>query len=1177
MNRAKLIIKVLLKPAVYEAMRQKEKSLPIVTGTGMQQIIPFRGEVTRFNFFKNMQKGLYRHYLIQFINSLSRLRWTLQFIMAGLLLATNVYSQNRSDVKVTLRLDNADIKQSLLALQQKSGIRFSFGEQLVKGQSKKVTADFKDAPLLTAVKEVLSGTNLSYRSLEDFVVIEEKPASKTPSTPNAAAGQGQGTGGIKGRIVEFETSQPLPGATVRILELNKGMTADNAGYYHFTGLRAGKYTLQVSFVSYTTESQSIEVKADREETYDVKMQGKNQLGEVVVSAVGRRRAPVAHTSEKQVLEQVKQSSVVVSAISSEQISKSADRNAAEVVKKVSAVTVADDKFIIVRGLNPRYNLTYLNDNVAPSTEVYSRAFALDLIPSRIIDKILVYKSPSPENLADATGGVVKIYTKDAKTVKHFDIELQLGYRPGTSFNNNFLTYNGGKFDFLGFDDGTRKLPSSVPRYDQLSLAQLTPSQYAKTFNSTLTYRAMTALPNMQLTANYYNAFKLFNKTISTLTSFSYKNEALKTDLYGQQGLIYPESNASSIDRIRNENRNVQTAQLNLLQNFTLRLRDSSTISFKNFILQQGQNSTIVRTSHPTVNYNIFPNVVSNKDNILSFNQRFLYAGNLGGSHYYNSGKQNLRWNAGYTYSSQSTPDQRVIRLTTPTSFAAVGDTSLQWRARGINPSSADAYDPIAPRLGMISRLWMRNSEGNYNASADYTYRWKPWLSLQVGTFQQWKERRLYRRIYTVHEGDIVDPDNITYNPGTVHYLDPQVVRFREQDLPNVWSEEYLRDDYSGLRVYDRTSGSDSYLGTEQNNSGYFAFHLTPLERKFEVYGGLRYEYNRQKIGAAIPKPGNLNNPGVNTPIYIDNPMKTWLPSVNISWRPTGSWVARAAYGKTVNRTEFREVAPYQELDYENNTTISGNPDLKSATVDNYDLRVEFYPRNNGQGEMISAGIFYKDLKNPIERINTSSRILNDFPSISYQNAKSATIKGLEIDIHKKLDFLPGVLFRNLSFIGNLTLIKSQTLTGATTVDSTSSNKRPLQGQAPYIINAGLYYDNAATGTKLAVIYSTSGANIYAAGRELKMNSFVGPEFRGSLIELPRHLLDVSLTQRVVKSLQAKLSIQNLLNQQVRMAEDFNFTNKYEPERKEGNKWTGDNIASRYNPGRYFVLTFSYSL
>lgn len=1088
-------------------------------------------------------------------------------------------AQNLNETKLSISFKNETLSGALLKLELASKFPFSYDKNALV-QIKIADADFVQEPLNKILDKLLAGSGQSYEVLNKNIVI----GKVNPKSPNEPAGQGPGT--IKGRIVEFETSQPLPGASVFMVELKKGVQSDENGYYKFTGVPAGKYTLQVSYISFTTEKLQVTISANKEATYDVKLQGSNQLTEVVVKGVGKSRAPVAHTTEKQVLQEIKSMSIVASGISSQQISKSADRNAAEVVQRVAGVTTVDDKFVIVRGLNPRYNLTYLNDNTAPSTEIYTRGFALDLIPSRIIDKILVYKSPSPENLADATGGVVKIYTKDAKTVKHFDIELQTGIRGNTAFNQNFLTYKGGKFDFLGFDDGTRALPSAVPNYDQLSLAKLTPSQYANAFSPVLSYQKTTALPNVQITANYYNSFKVAKRNISSLTSLSYKNEYLKVMANRQQGNSTVSYNTT--DQTSTDDKNTQTGQINLLQNFTLHLADSSTISFKNFLLQQGINNTIVRQSWRTAADGA--DAALNKDNILSFNQRFLYAGNIGGNHFLNKGRHRLQWNVGHTFSRQSTPDLRVIRLTESPAFATVGDTTIQWRARGLNMDFTDGNYVVPLKLGIISRLWMRNSEGNYNASLDYTYRLKPWLTLRAGSFQQWKERRLFRRIYTVHEGDMEDLSGRVgsggkpHGPGDSWWLNSQLVRFREQDLPHVWSEKYLNDVYTGLRVADRTTGSDSYTGTEQNNSGYAALLISPANRKVEVYGGMRYEYNRQKIGAAIPASDNF--PGsINYPVYIDNPMSTWLPSVNVSWRPNSSWVFRTAYGKTVNRTEFREVAPYKELDYENNTIISGNIKLKSAKVSNYDFRAEYYPKGNQSGEVISAGIFYKELSNPIERINTSLRTTDsDFPTISFQNAARATIKGLEVEIQKKLDFIPIAPFRNISFIGNLSLIKSVTYNDTTVLASLAitPDQRALQGQAPYILNAGLYYENAGWGTKLSVIYNTSGMNIYAAGRGYEKNQFSGTTYRGSILELPRHTFDVAATQRLLKGIQVKLSIQNLLNQEIRMAEDFNFTNKYEPlsepyVTETGTKTRdGDNISYRYKPGTHFMLNISYS-
>ena len=1016
----------------------------------------------------------------------------------------------------------------------------------------------------TVLIRTLETTSFTYKKVSggSYVIIKKDDESPKHS----------GLGTLKGRIVESETSEPIIGASVRLSDKQYTITDIN-GYYTFPRVPGGKLTMDVSYVGFKPEKTEINVKAG-ENIYDIKMSGSTTLGEVRVSGVRRLRSAVPHTTEKLMVAEIKGLTVLASGISSEQISKTADRNAAQAVQRIAGVSIVDDKFVIVRGLNPRYNLTYLNDNTAPSTETNSRAFALDLIPSRIIDKIVVQKSPSPENQGDATGGVVKIYTKDAKSVRHFDMEFQLGIRPGTSFNNNFLTYKGGSTDFLGFDDGTRALPSSVPGYGSLVKAQLTPSQYAKTFNSTLSYGNKTALPNMQFTLNYYNAFRLFHKTLSSLTSLSYKNENQKAEMYRQQG-IGTES-FETTDKMGDEDRNTNTVQTNLLQNFKYSFNDSSSISFKNFVLIQGIDATIVRNSQSTYNLVSNEDYSRDKDIILSYNQRLLYVGNLGGTHSF--GKQELKWNGGYNFSRQETPDQRVIRMTGIDPQYTVGDADLQWRARGYNPKSTDSEVSIPLSLGIISRIWSRNSEGVYNGSFDYSYKIKPWLTVKAGTFNQWKSRAMDRRIYTVHEANISDPDAVP--PLTLTgYVNPALVRFRLQDLANVWSSTYLNDNYTGLKVYDRTSGSDTYRGTEQNNSGYFLLNFTPANRFVEIYGGLRYEYNRQKIAAAIP-PGNSSS--LNIPILIDNPTQSWLPSLNISVRPSDRFVGRLAYGKTVNRTEFREVSPFKELDFENNVILSGNPDLVSATVNNYDARIEFYPAGSNTGDLISVGIFYKDITRPIERIITSSRAESVFNEISYANATSATIKGLEVELRKSLSFIPGSLFRNLSVIANGSFIKSKVHLDAD-LTAFQITDRPLQGQAPYIINAGLYYENSDWGSKVSVIYNVSGESIYAAGRGYKSTqSIKGSEYRGSLIELPRHMLDFSYTQRVAKSVQMKFSVQNLLNQWVRIAEDYNFTNKYEPLKVTKTAAgvqivEGDNISSQYNPGRYFTLSVSYSL
>lgn len=1092
------------------------------------------------------------------------------------------------DKKIKLPGDSLTGLKVVAAIKDQAGARFNFGESINAKLKSPIKSQLSSLTVREALELVKSTYGLSYEINGVYITLSP------PKSPNVQAGRDPGT--IKGRIVEFETSQPLPGASVYIVELQKGMQSSSEGYYKFSNVPAGKYTLKVTFISYKTESVQVEVKAGKEETYDVKMQGSNALQEVVVSSVRKTKAPVSHTTDRQVLQEIKAAQSVVSGISSEQISKSADRNAAEVVQKIAGVTIRDDKFIIIRGMNERYNLTYLNGNIAPSTELYSRAFALDLIPTRIIDKIMVYKSPAPDLLGDMTGGAVKIFTKDAKTVKHFDIEFQTGYRENTTFNKNFLTYQGGKFDFLGFDNGTRKLPSSVPGFGDFTRAKISQATYAETFSPVLEYGKKTALPLLQLTANYYNTFRVGGKNLSILSSLSYKNEPNHRDVSRGQ---YQFNNY----RIGTESQNTDIAQLSLLQNFTYSLNEKNKIYFKNFVLQQGQQFTLLSNSRDGVSsYNGEWKSLDNRERylrniVLQWTERFLYSGNVGGEHDLGkSKKQHLDWNTGYSYSRLSLPDQRVIRLQNNSNYDDVhypkaGDFEQNWLPV-FRDERFENNDPTRLLFGHISRLWTRNDEAVYNGSADYTYKLKPWITLKAGTYQQWKEREVFRKAYTVNEGDLLS-NGYPMPASTIGLgnpaMDYNIVFWRQQDLGSLWSSDYLRDNGTGLKVFDRTSGSDAYIATEQNNSGYAAASLLPFGEVLDIYGGLRVEYNRQKVAGAIGFES-----GFNRPVIADLKATLFLPSINIGYRPNNDYVLRGAYGRTVNRPEFRELSPYSEMDYVNNQIVRGNSALVFSTVNNYDLRFEWYPRGNVKGETVSLGGFYKEITNPIERTiyrPVGPFVASSLASVSFQNADRADIYGVELDIRKNLDFIPGNFFKNLSVVASGSCISSQVKTDTVGLNLSDQrfvvSKRKLQGQAPYQFNAGLYYDNAGSGTRAAFIYNQVGERIYAAaiGKAPGAPEDSFESAQGSLIELPRRQLDFSVTQRIVKSLQAKFSVQNLLNQSVGMVEDVNYTFKYEKVQYVPNPPTsntippdtiiGDSPASSYRPGRFYLLTLTY--
>jgi len=1056
--------------------------------------------------------------------------------------------------------------------------------------------ELTNATIEDALNKSLANTIFKYRKESDKSFIITNKETTSPQQRGAP-------GNIKGRIVETGTNEPLIGATVRLLDTDKGTMTNLDGYYSLENIPSGKYTMEIAYMGYETKQITVTITANRTLTEDITLAVDNKLlDEVVVTGVRRERGSVPHATVSQVTQEIKELTVVASGISSEQISRSADRNAAQAVQRVSGVSIVDDKFVVVRGLNQRYNLTYLNDNVAPATEVYSRSFALDLIPSRVIDKIIVLKSSGPDNQADATGGVVKVFTKDAQAVKHLDIDVQGAFRTGSTFKD-MLGHKGGKWDWLGFDDGMRKLPSVVPGYGSTDVAKISQADYVRGFSPYLWHSQSKAMPNVQMTINYYDVFNIGKRSISSLTSFNYKHEEEVSDIFRQQGIGKYTGGGDADDKISWDVQGKQTSQLNLLQNFTLRLGDNHRFQFKNFLLQTGTSTNTERVSFNHGRWSLLQRegranpFKRNLDVILSYRQRFLYAGNLSGNHAFgNDQRHQLKWSAGYSYTLQSVPDQRVVRYVSPYN-TAYGDKDLQYTAV-IRQGDLDFKSVL---FGSVSRTWMRNTDDLYNISADYKFKPAPWVSLGVGTFQQFKRRHFYRRVYTVNEGDLTGTaDDYNTRPGYAGFINPDLIQFNRNNITEVWSEKYLRDDRTGLKVYDRTQGSDAYVGTEQNNAGYASFSLTPWDGKLEVHGGVRAEYNKQAIGAAIPptSSGNFTNvgKGINTPIYTEYGKLDWFPSLSVNVKPNDLFILRGGYSRTVNRPEFRETSPFEETDYEGNQIIMGNPALRPSLSDNWDARLEFYPRDNQKGESVSIGFFHKSMTNPIERINTSFRNAggNISTRISFNNAEKATIKGVEIEATKSLDFIPVVPFKQLSVGLNLSFIQSRVTQDSVHVYGGSyvNIDRRLQGQAPFLLNAGLYYDNPGSGTKASLIYNMVGERIYAASIGYadvpEVLGFQGGLYRGSLIELPRHMLDFSITQRIAKGLQAKLSVQNLLNKPVEMAEDFNFTYKYEPYRdmkpeeytsedlKERWREEGDNISSRFNPGRYFSLSVSYS-
>jgi hypothetical protein len=264
-------------------------------------------------------------------------------------------------------------------------------------------------------------------------------------------------GSIKGVIVDSKTGETLIGTTVLLQGTTTGTITDFDGNYTINNITPGTYNVVYSFVSYETQIQRVQVERGAETLLNVSLSPASvDIGEVQV--VAQRRTD----SDISLLNTLKSGNLIVSGITAQQISRSQDSDAAEVVRRVPGITITDGRFIIVRGLIERYNSVMLNNATAPSFEADKRAFSFDAIPSGLIDNILIYKSPAPELPADFAGAAIDVQTKSAADLNSFSLSYGVRYSENTTFNSDFQTHQGSKTDWLGFDNGYRSIPDGIP-------------------------------------------------------------------------------------------------------------------------------------------------------------------------------------------------------------------------------------------------------------------------------------------------------------------------------------------------------------------------------------------------------------------------------------------------------------------------------------------------------------------------------------------------------------------------------------------------------------------------------------------------------------------------------------------------------------------------------------------
>lgn len=996
--------------------------------------------------------------------------------------------------KVDYSASTASASALLEAVQKQTSYTFSF-ERAVLNEVIVHDVHFKQRSLGEVLEFLETNNDLRFSVANKNIAVRKAPVRQVMAA-------------IKGRIVDFETAQPLPGATVRLEGTNKAGVTDEKGYYQFTGIKPGKYTLIVTYTGYSSVSQIVKIE-DANTVVDIKLQVKAALaGTVVITGIKRKR--VANTSDQQLVQELYNAKSVVSGISNEQIARTLDRDAAEIVKRVPGVNISEDNFVIVRGLGKRYNITFLNDALAPATDADSRSFSYDVINSNAIDRIMVYKSPSPDLPGEFSGGLVKIYTKKSQMTRQFDVQISAQYRPQSTFENVW-SYAGGKYDFLGFDDGTRQLPAGIPR--AASFNHLTPAEnafYSKQFrNIYVLNKDYKALPDLRFNANYYDAWRIGSKYMKNLTSISYTNTHEQRETEENAWTNYHDSQLTQ---------GIHGARLSAIQNNEISLNDHLTLELRHFL--NTNNQRIAVEDHKLLDD--YPNQEFRHINLYYVENR-LYSGQFAGIYLFGPKKRNeLKAILGYSTIHKQEPDNRDYTFS---------------RENNNGKPTPWALGNELISFYMLSRVFNDIRENNYQANIDLNYHITDTWGFKTGYFHSSRVRDFSNRTFALVNGvNLYDPNlsvfGSKYNsdngnmPGNIQVIEPY--------LQHYFNPSMFRGNGTGYRWLEKTTPNNQYYADNVMNAGYVSTDFNLLHDRLNIFGGVRVEDNRFRILGAYEA-------GLATyPIEVKQPITSILPSINASFKTDSNFIIRAGYGRTVNRPEFREAAPMQYINYLDQEVYNGNPELTTVNIDNTELRLEWYPNSAMHNEMINVGFFYKQLDRPIERFRMI--FSEGFDQYVYVNTGKATVYGIEAEVRKNFDFIPGNFFRNVSAILNGSWFKSK-------VDVPSmpqyegyagTRSRPMQGQSPYLLNASLNYENAGSGTKVSFSYNRAGDYIYAVGANK------GQRTDADIMMHARDQLDITWRQRINKTFSINAGVQNVLNTPVVLYQDWKNNYHYDP-------------------------------
>lgn len=779
-------------------------------------------------------------------------------------------------------------------------------------------------------------------------------------------------------------------------------------------------------------------------------------------------------------------SEISAVLDTEAFERTGDSNIADALKRVTGLSLADGKFVIVRGLNERYSAATLNGSPLPSPEPLRRVAPLDLFPTSVLSGSLVQKTFSPEFSAEFGGGAIDLRTKSVPDEKFFEIELSSGLNTVSNLGDR-LTHDGGDLDWLGFDDGTRSVPAAFDPF--FTSGQLVPGALTEDEQNaldvtldndrTLLIFEESAPVNWGLRLNGGTRWDVSDAvSLGFVASVGLNNEFVNRDgdrrrVTGVDAstLLFDPNQGTSFD-VRSSQQNVG---LNGLVSVGAELYDNHEINLTGLVLRSTTKETRIETG-----VNNDRNSVRN--DFTEFFERQVWQTQASGQHLFPSlSDLSLDWRVAYGEASRESPYERRVSYLFDEDLGrfAYDFTGQQNDISTLRFQDLDdenfggGFDLVLPLI---------IADNNIDLKAGYAY---------------------------------TDKERVTSDRRFQYFADAEIPDLAGSRIDLIYSDAVLGSNLIDIRQAGVGLGNpDNFIGQLEVHAAYAGTDIE-LGQYFRLAAGVRYETSEQTTDAFITgQPLIAGLPEIDEDYF--------LPAVTLTWNPTGNIQLRAGFSQTITRPQFREIGPVEFTNPNTDILTTGNPFLQNSELNNYDARFEWY---FGRDEYLTLGGFYKEIDNPIEELTASGLGGGDQGRSTFVNSNSAEVYGFEFEFQKNFPmdelFTSGWLGgfaqgKDLVFISNYTYTQSDVdggqspigvfLANGTLQPSTISiaGDRSLQGQSDHLANLQIGYQNYDDNSRATILFN------YASERILLIE---GGAPNNRVVENPPILLDYVYTKQ----------------------------------------------------------------